>query len=207
MKILDLPLKKKMKKICLTFDDGPHKVFTPIILDILKQYNIKATFFIVGNRVSDNKDIIKRIIDEGHDIGNHSYKHERFSKMTDQDIFDSINNTNNILNKYFNYTPKYVRAPYGRGFKDERIISIFKKLNLIHIFWDIDSRDWDKQNNYDVIIDNLLFELSRTFMNKYIILFHDCNSNYEENETMTIKALRKLIPILIDKYQFVKLHE
>ena len=100
-----------------------------------------------------------------------------------------------------------MRAPYGRGFKDERIISIFKKLNLIHIFWDIDSIDWDKQNNYDVIIDNLLFELSRTFMNKYIILFHDCNSNYEENETMTIKALRKLIPILIDKYQFVKLHE
>lgn len=196
-----------MKKICLTFDDGPHKVFTPIILDILKQYNIKATFFIVGNRVSDNKDIIKRIIDEGHDIGNHSYNHERFSKMSDQDIFDTINNTNNILNKYFNYTPKYVRAPYGRGFKDERIISIFKKLNLIHIFWNIDSKDWDKQNNYDVIIDNVLFRLSRSIMNKFIILFHDCNSNYVGDETMTIKALRKLIPILINKYQFVKLHE
>ena len=197
-----------MKKICLTFDDGPHEVFTPIILDILKQYNIKATFFIVGNKVSDNKDIIKRIIDEGHDIGNHSYNHECFSKMTDQDVFDSINNTNNILNKYFNYTPKYVRAPYGRGYKDERIISIFKKLNLIHIFWNVDPRDWDKQNNYDVIIDNVLFGLSRSsIMNKSIIIFHDCNSNYEENETMTIKALRKLIPILINKYQFVKLHE
>lgn len=196
-----------MKKICLTFDDGPHKVFTPIILDILKQYNIKATFFIVGNRVSDNKDIIKRIIDEGHDIGNHSYNHERFSEMSDQDIFDTINNTNNILNKYFNYTPKYVRAPYGKGCKDERIISIFKKLNLIHIFWNIDSKDWDKQNNYDVIIDNVLFGLSKSIINKSIILFHDCSSNYEENETMTIKALRKLIPILINKYQFVKLHE
>ena len=196
-----------MKKICLTFDDGPHEVFTPIILDILKQYNIKATFFIVGNRVSDNKDIIKRIIDEGHDIGNHSYNHERFTEMTDQDVFDSINNTNNILNKYFNYTPKYVRVPYGRGFRDERIISIFKKLNLIHILWNIDPRDWDKQNNYDAIIDNVLCGLSRSIKNKSIILFHDCSSNYEENETMTIKALRKLIPILINKYQFVKLHE
>jgi peptidoglycan/xylan/chitin deacetylase (PgdA/CDA1 family) len=196
-----------MKKICLTFDDGPHEVFTPIILDILKQYNIKATFFIVGNRVSDNKDIIKRIIDEGHDIGNHSYNHERFSEMSDQDIFDTINNTNNILNKYFNYTPKYVRAPYGRGFKDERIISIFKKLNLIHIFWNIDPRDWDKQNNYDAIIDNVLCGLSRSIKNKSIIIFHDCNDNYVENETMTIKALRKLIPILINEYQFVKLDE
>lgn len=195
------------KKICLTFDDGPHEVFTPIILDILKQYNIKATFFIVGDRVSDNKDIIKRIIDEGHDIGNHSYNHECFSEMTDQDVFDSINNTNNILNKYFNYTPKYVRAPYGRGYRDERIVSIFKKLNLRHIFWNVDSRDWDKQNNCDVIIDNVLFGLNKSVMNKSIIIFHDCNSNYEENETMTIKALRKLIPILINKYQFVKLHE
>lgn len=195
------------KKICLTFDDGPHEVFTPIILDILKQYNIKATFFIVGDRVSDNKDIIKRIIDEGHDIGNHSYNHECFSKMTDQDVFDSINNTNNILNKYFNYTPKYVRVPYGRGYRDERIVSIFKKLNLRHIFWNVDSRDWDKQNNCDVIIDNVLFGLNKSVMNKSIIIFHDCNSNYEENETMTIKALRKLIPILINKYQFVKLHE
>lgn len=196
-----------MKKICLTFDDGPHKVFTPIILDILKEYNIKATFFILGNKISSNKDIIKRIIDEGHDIGNHSYNHEYFSKMTEQDIFDSINNTNNILNEYFNYTPKYVRAPYGRDFNDERIISIFKKLNLIHILWDIDSRDWDKKNNYDVIIDNVLSKLSRTIMDKSVIIFHDCNSNYEENETMTIKALRKLIPILINEYQFVKLHE
>ena len=127
--------------------------------------------------------------------------------MSDQDIFDTINNTNNILNKYFNYTPKYVRAPYGKGCKDERIISIFKKLNLIHIFWNIDSKDWDKQNNYDVIIDNVLFGLSKSIINKSIILFHDCSSNYEENETMTIKALRKLIPILINKYQFVKLHE
>ena len=196
-----------MTKICLTFDDGPHEVFTPIILDILKQYNIKATFFIVGNKVSDNKDIIKRIIDEGHDIGNHSYRHECFSEMTDQDIFDSINNTNNILNKYFNYTPKYVRVPYGRGYRDERIISIFEKLNLKHIFWNVDSRDWDKQNNYDVIIDNVLLGLSKSIMNKFIIIFHDCNDNCEENETMTIKALRKLIPILINKYQFVKLHE
>ena len=195
------------KKICLTFDDGPHEVFTPIILDILKQYNIKATFFIVGDRVSDNKDIIKRIIDEGHDIGNHSYNHECFSKMTDQDVFDSINNTNNILNKYFNYTIKYVRAPYGRSYRDERIVSIFKKLNLRHIFWNVDSRDWDKRNNCDVIIDNVLFGLNKSVMNKSIIIFHDRNSNYEENETMTIKALRKLIPILINKYQFVKLHE
>src|SRR5580765_718578 len=99
------------KKAYLTFDDGPNSNYTPKILDILKENNIKATFFVCGKNVKKNPEILKRIADEGHLIGNHSYSHSLLKSI----IFFSpeVEKTNNMVKEIVGKTPKFYRAPYG----------------------------------------------------------------------------------------------
>lgn len=195
-----------MKNICLTFDDGPHKKFTNIILYILKQHNIKATFFVLGKRIPHNLDVIKRILEEGHDIGNHTYDHKDCTKLSDYEIIDTITKTNDLLKTNFNYTPKYVRLPYGRGVKDYNINQIFTSLDLKHIGWDIDPRDWDKQYKYVDIVKTTLNQLSNSQKDRFVILFHDYSNNHDRYYSETIKALNMLLPILKSKgYNFTKI--
>ncbi|WP_229106572.1 polysaccharide deacetylase family protein, partial [Paenibacillus sp. 1001270B_150601_E10] len=81
------------RRVALTFDDVPDKYFTVQVLNVLKQHNVKATFFAVGNRAEANPDIIKRIVSEGHILGNHSYSHANLPKLNDQRFRDEVNKT------------------------------------------------------------------------------------------------------------------
>lgn len=96
------------KKIFLTFDDGPHPIITPKIIDLLRRYDAKATFFCIGRNVEANKDIFNMILKEGHSVGNHTYNHDRGWRTATKDYIESVERANEHINS------NLFRPPHGR---------------------------------------------------------------------------------------------
>lgn len=192
-----------MKKIAFTFDDGPHIHFTPIILDILKIYNISATFFVQGIMLEKNHDLIERMINEGHEIGNHTWNHYKLTDISDiQKVKEEIISVSDYLLKNFNYKQIYARPPYG--WTNQNIQNIYKENNLKTIVWNIDSKDWTGINFID-IAHNILSKVT----DDCVILMHDLNGRQlKTDKSNTIKALEILIPRLLEMgYQIVKISD
>lgn len=174
-------------KIALTFDDGPDNKYTPAILDILHKYNVKATFFVLGVRAQANPAIIKRIVNEGHAIGNHSYNHANPDKITEAQFEKQFTHTQDILLKLIGYEPKLIRTPYGA--LQENQLRWAAKNGLIAVNWDIDSLDW-KELNSSQILANILKHTHRGA----IVLQHSAGGE-NQNLSGTVKAL----PVLIEQ--------
>ncbi|WNQ13975.1 polysaccharide deacetylase family protein [Paenibacillus aurantius] len=128
------------REVALTFDDAPDANFTPQILDVLKRKGVKATFFVVGNRVLAHPDIVKRMVQEGHTIGNHSYNHANLPKLTDAEFRDQITKTDELIRQYTGFTPNIVRPPYG-NIAEEQIQWLASQHKKI-VNWNVDSLDW-----------------------------------------------------------------
>ena len=112
-KIITLANDKDSKKVALTFDDGPDSNFTPQVLDILNNYGVKGTFFILGSAANKNRDILKRIDEEGHEIGGHSWSHSNLSKSSESKIRDELRSTKNIIKEVVGEPLPIMRLPYG----------------------------------------------------------------------------------------------
>jgi peptidoglycan-N-acetylglucosamine deacetylase len=130
----------KKREIALTFDDAPDENFTPKILDILKKKGVKATFFVVGWRVEAYPDIVKRIVAEGHILGNHSYSHANLPKLKDDAFHEQILKTDRLIEKFTGFTPNIVRPPYGNV--TERQVEWLVTQKKIIVNWNVDSLDW-----------------------------------------------------------------
>lgn len=166
------------KTVVLTFDDGPHNRNTPLILDILKQYDVHGYFFSVGKNLGEsdgkqvtatrNDAIVKRILDEGHVLANHSYSHAILTKLDQQGREDEINKTNLLINKSKNGNNTLFRPPYGS--RDKELDTLTSKDGMISVMWNIDSMDWADPIP-ESIADRTLLELEKT--KKGILLFHD----------------------------------
>ncbi len=128
------------KFVALTFDDGPHYKYTPIILDSLSKYDAKATFFVIGNRLSVTKDLVRRIVDEGHAIGNHTYNHKQLTQLNTTSIKSEIEKTNDEIEEIAGIKSTIIRPPTGKHNKytDE----IIKEEGLSIILWNLDTADW-----------------------------------------------------------------
>lgn len=131
---------RNRNQIALTFDDAPDSLYTPQILDILKQYGVKATFFIVGYRAEEHPDVVRRIVREGHAIGNHSYSHAQLNKLTTADFIRELERTERILAKLVGYAPKMVRPPYG-AIRDDQLAWLAENRYLT-VNWNVDPEDW-----------------------------------------------------------------
>jgi peptidoglycan/xylan/chitin deacetylase (PgdA/CDA1 family) len=151
---------KAQPVIYLTFDDGPITELTPWVLDVLKQYQVKATFFCVGENISKNPDIFERIKSEGHQVGNHTYNHIKGWKVTKTQYLENIEKCQ-LLTK-----TNLFRPPYGRIKKSQ-----FKTLLMDYqvVFWDVLSYDYDGLMTPKKCLDN---SISYT-RNGSIIVFHD----------------------------------
>jgi peptidoglycan/xylan/chitin deacetylase (PgdA/CDA1 family) len=188
------------KEVALTFDDGPDTVFTPQILDILKKNNIKATFFIVGNRAEANKEIIKRIAKEGHAIGNHSWDHADLDRLGPDQIIYEIKKTEDTLFSLLGYRPSIVRPPYGAA--DKKVLQKIGDMGYRVIDWSVDSLDW--LGTPPKMITYIVKKETRP---GGIILQH-CASGKRENLSNTITALPEIIQYLKSaNYTFVKVPE
>lgn len=141
------------KKVALTFDDGPDTRFTPQVLDALKASQVKATFFVLGVQANAHPDIIRRIVKEGHVIGNHSYSHANLPKLTADKFQSQIISTESVLQGLIGYAPKLIRPPYG-AINEEQVRWIADHHYLI-VNWNVDSLDW-KSLNSDQVLNNIM---------------------------------------------------
>lgn len=185
------------KVIALTFDDGPDVDFTPQILDILKKHDVKATFFVVGEKVGWNPELLRREYDEGHEIGNHTFTHINVSKRGYGEIEKEITDTQQTIKKVIGQEPKLFRPPYRALSKE--MCSIVKQKNMNIILWsNLDPRDWSNPGVY-YIVNTITSKVE----NGNIILLHDYN-NSRNSKSQTIQALDVVIPKLKEKgYKFV----
>lgn len=130
----------RRKVIALTFDDVPDPRFTPQLLNVLRKYNVKATFFVVGSRAEKHPDLVARMIREGHVIGNHSYNHPQFVKLRLGEFRTQIVRTENILQTLGGYKPRLIRPPYGDI--NEQQLKWARSQGYKLVNWNVDSLDW-----------------------------------------------------------------
>lgn len=189
------------KVVALTFDDGPDKDFTPQVLDILKKNDVKATFFVVGENVGWNPEILKREYEEGHEIGNHTFTHINVSKRGYDDIYKEIDETQQAVKKIIGVEPKLFRPPYRAISKE--MCNIVKEKDMNIVLWsNLDPRDWSNPGVY-YIVDTITSKVQ----NGTIILLHDYN-NLRNTKSQTIQALEIVIPKLKEMgYRFVTISE
>lgn len=193
-------LNTEKKEIALTFDDGPDSRYTNIILDILKKYDVKGTFFVVSENVLKNRNVIKRIIDEGHCVGLHSLKHRSawlsLPFQTKNDFYESLD----IL-KEIGIHIKFYRPPWGTF---NLLTQYFgKKTGLKTVLWSINGNDWHYKTTYKEVVDRIM----NNIMKGDIILLHD-SSGVLDTPMKTINALQILIPSLKQGgYRFVTIDD
>lgn len=181
--------------LALTFDDGPNKIQTPKVLDILDKYNAKATFFVIGENVEYQKQYLKLIDKKGHEIGNHFYTHDDINNLSKDEIRKNIIKNNELIYSVVGYYPKIVRPPYG--IVSDSLKEVCSELNMSIVLWtdDKDSKDWEFTKESE-IINNLTKKVS----NGDIFLFHDSNKKF----TNTLNAIDIIIPQLQKKgYKWV----
>ena len=186
------------KKIALTFDDGPHPVHTPEILDILAEYGIKATFFVIGENATWYGDLVKTEYESGHEIGNHTYSHHmNLKKLSYDGICAEIENAENVIYENIEYRTKLLRPP--GGIYSDTLLRAAADNDYNIICWSVDTRDW-AHTPTDEIVKNVLSSVKEGD----IILFHD----YVSGESPTPAALKQIIPTLLDEgYNFVTVSE
>ncbi len=134
------------RKIALTFDDGPHPVYTPRLLDGLKERGVKASFFVVGQNAEQNPELIQRIQEEGHLLGNHTYSHVQLTGITEEEACEELVRTSEVVEKITGEHLEYVRPPFG-SWNDELDCDIL----MIPVFWSVDSRDWTTTNVSEIV--------------------------------------------------------
>jgi len=161
------------KQVALTFDDGPHPVNTPQVLDILKEYGVKGTFFVTGNNAERYPDLIKRIVDEGHTLGNHTFAHPDLAKLSEADVLNELSRTQRAVDKALgrHYELEQVRPPYGS--MDAEVKSAIAKNDDTAILWNVDSNDWRHKDDDAKILDNIFAGSSSVYVRGGVILFHD----------------------------------
>ena len=184
-------------KIALTFDDGPHAVLTNEILDILDEYDIKATFFVVGENIDQNPDVLRRIADSGHEIGNHTESHIDCAKSNYRKIKKELASVHERVLEICDYDIKLFRPPGGAW--DKKTVKAAHDMVYSIILWSVDTKDWAHTDALK-IADNIHSNIK----SGSIILFHD----YISKNSPTPTALRRVIPELLDKgYSFVTVGE
>lgn len=162
------------KKMTITFDDGPHPVYTIAVLDTLRQNNIKAVFFVKGREVAKHPDIIQRMDEEGHVIANHSWSHSHwFDLFPYARMRQELENTNLIIHNAIGKTPRFFRPPYG--VTNPPLAKTIKKLNLTTIGWSIRSMDTVGKDP-----EKLVSRIKNKMVPGSILLLHDNLSQAED---------------------------
>lgn len=182
--VFSLPPVPRGKIVYLTFDDGPTP-YTTEVLTLLKQYNAKATFFVIGNQVSKRIPTVKRAYRDGHAVENHTWSHPKLTGLTWTQFRSQVARTNTAVAQAAGDSPECLRAPYGSI--NRNVLLRAQRFNMPVIQWSIDSRDWAKPGTYR-IVRNVLGNVK----DGSIVLMHDGGGN----RAQTVAALKYILPSL-----------
>jgi len=158
----------ELKLIAITFDDGPDPVLTPRLLDLLKERGIHATFFLVGKNAAAFPEVVRRIVEEGHEVANHSWSHPLLTQLGQESVESQLRRTHDAIVKACGTAPLLYRPPYGAVRLSQRT-RIEKTFGYPAILWDVDPQDWKHPRNAQKVYDRIL-DLTRPGS---IILCHD----------------------------------
>lgn len=185
------PKQAEQKYIALTFDDGPHKEYTPVLLEGLKSRGVKATFFLMGENIPGNEAVVKQMQQDGHLIGNHSFRHIQLTKAGEDAVCKAVEKTESLISDITGMRPEYLRPPYGDWNE-----GLECRLDLTPVFWTVDSLDWKLKNTGKIVK-----RVEKYVGNGDIILMHDIFPT-------SVEAALELVDILQEQgYQFVTVEE
>lgn len=185
------------KKIALTFDDGPHPKKTEKIIEVLEKYGVTATFFVVGVNVKNYGEAMKKIIDNGYEIGNHTYSHRKLKNSNIDVVKKELSSTEEEIKNLGGNVSRLIRPPCG--IFEKSLIDFSCENDYKIVLWNIDTKDWEHASKE---------QIEKTVLSKAsggdIILFHD----YISGKSSTAESLDSLIPKLLDLgYEFVSVSE
>ena len=174
----------KCEKPCvaLTFDDGPSARYTPLLLDGLKERGAHATFFLIGKNMEGNEDLVRRIIKEGHIIGNHTYNHVTLRNLPASKAREEILKTNNRIYEITGIYPTLVRPPFGEWQKNLEL-----SVSMLPVMWDIDTLDWKTKN-----VQTSVSIVEKQLRDGAIILMHDGYAS-------SVEAALEIVDMVLEK--------
>lgn len=181
--------------ISLTFDDGPNKEFTPKVLHLLKKYNAKATFFLIGNQIEENQELVKEIIEQGHTIGNHTFSHtNNFGFLKTNEVLSDLKKNTALVMQLFQLKMKLFRPAFG--VTNPRISKVVKKLNLATFGWSIRSLDTTKKSK-----EKILDRITKNIQKGDVVLLHDTSQKTVEvlEQFLVFLEKKKLQSVTIDQ--------
>lgn len=178
-------------KLAITFDDGPHPSYTEALLDGLKERKIKATFFVVGKNIVGREEIIKRMYEEGHLIGNHTYDHVKITDMSVKEACLQITKTSDLVQEITGEPTEYVRAPFGLWNKKLEF-----EVSMFPVKWTVDPKDWTTAN-----VDQIVHRAVDDIEENDVILMHDYYASSVEAALLIVDELTE------QGYEFVTVDE
>lgn len=186
--VWNVPTSDKM--ISLTFDDGPSPTFTPQILDILKENNVKGTFFVIASEAEKYPEIIKRMVKEGNEIANHTYNHKYLKGLPEQEFRQELIQAESSIVRITGIKPKLFRPP--GGYYNDAIVKVSRDLGYKVIIWSWEqqSRDWANPGT-----NSIIGRVTKNAASGNIIVFHDRGGD----RIQTVQALQPIIDALKEK--------
>lgn len=178
---------KEKPSIAITFDDGPSSRYTGRLLDGLKERNVKASFFLIGENAEENPVLVERIYKEGHLIGNHTYSHVQMTHLSEEAAVREIEKTDQVISAITGEHVAYMRPPFGAWQRELEV-----RLEVLPVLWSVDPLDWTTEN-VDEIVSKVVTEVEEGD----IILLHDCYASSVEAALRIVDILQK------EGYEFV----
>ncbi len=166
-------------RAALTFDDGPDLRHTSLLLDGLKERDIKASFFLLGEKIEQYPELVQRMQEEGHLVGNHTYHHVQLDKLNETKAREEILKTNNLIYETTGVYPQYMRPPFGAWKKNLELC-----VEMLPVFWTIDTLDWKVQNT-----EKIVRTVQEQIEDGAIILMHD---EYDTSVEAALKVADEL---------------
>ncbi len=175
------------RTMLLTFDDGPHPDYTPGILDTLAEHDVRATFFVCGEMADYNRDLLARMADEGHVVGNHTWSHPLLTGLTRRRIRSEMERTSEVVEKAYGEAPRWFRAPYGAW--NRAAFQLGADLGMEPLAWTVDTLDWTTPGSA-TIVDRV----ENGAAPGVVVLSHDAGGD----RSQSVRALKRYLPRLLD---------
>jgi peptidoglycan/xylan/chitin deacetylase (PgdA/CDA1 family) len=175
------------RTMMLTFDDGPDPRYTPDILDTLAKYDVRATFFVCGEMAEHNRDLLSRMADEGHVVGNHTWSHPLLTSLGRRRIRSEMERTSEVVEQTCGQAPRWFRAPYGAW--NRAAFQLGAELGMEPLAWTVDTLDWTTPGTR-TIVDRVEDGAAPGV----VVLSHDAGGD----RSQTVRALRRYLPELLD---------